>query len=220
VHIIQSVQTVVSYLYTYCTPFIQNLSGKFFIIRLLLKSFIFWAITLCSPLRVNSRFGGTCRLHRQGHRITHARNQSEAGSKQSSAYSLTLKMEATYSSETSDDFQWTTWHYIPEDKTLHNHCCKNLRSYKVTFVLFFFTLKILWHDRKSKSWSLICSRSIHCLAVSRANPWQPHMNTTTNPQQPHMHTTGMELLGAVFSCQSQDYSRDTATWKDTSSKWD
>jgi hypothetical protein len=34
-----------------------------------------------------------------------------------SAYS-TLKMQAICSSETSADFQRTTWHYIPEDSTL------------------------------------------------------------------------------------------------------
>jgi hypothetical protein len=37
-----------------------------------------------------------------------------------SAYSLTLKMEATHSSETSVEFQRTTRHYVPEDRTLHN----------------------------------------------------------------------------------------------------
>jgi hypothetical protein len=40
------------------------------------------------------------------------------------AYSSTLKMEVTCSS-----FQQTTQCYIPEDQTLHNHCCKNLKSY-------------------------------------------------------------------------------------------
>jgi hypothetical protein len=34
------------------------------------------------------------------------------------AYS-TLKMEAICSSETSVDCQWTAWHYIPENSTLH-----------------------------------------------------------------------------------------------------
>jgi hypothetical protein len=43
---------------------------------------------------------------------------------------LTLKIEVIYSSETSVDFQWTTWCYIPEDGTLHNHCCENLKSHK------------------------------------------------------------------------------------------
>jgi hypothetical protein len=37
-------------------------------------------------------------------------------------------MEATFSSETSLEFQWTA-HYIPEDSTLHNHRCENLKSY-------------------------------------------------------------------------------------------
>jgi hypothetical protein len=36
------------------------------------------------------------------------------------AYSSTLKMEATCSSETSVDFLWTTWFYIPTDKALLN----------------------------------------------------------------------------------------------------
>jgi hypothetical protein len=37
------------------------------------------------------------------------------------AYSFTLKMEVSYSSETSVDFQRTIRHCIPEDRTLHNH---------------------------------------------------------------------------------------------------
>jgi hypothetical protein len=35
-----------------------------------------------------------------------------------SAYSSTLKMKATCSSEMSVDFQRTTWRYIPKDKNL------------------------------------------------------------------------------------------------------
>jgi hypothetical protein len=38
-------------------------------------------------------------------------------------------MEAICSSETSVDFQRTTRRYIPEDSTLHNHRCENLKSY-------------------------------------------------------------------------------------------
>jgi hypothetical protein len=34
------------------------------------------------------------------------------------ANSLTLEGEMTCSSEMSDDFQWTTWHYIAGDGTL------------------------------------------------------------------------------------------------------
>jgi hypothetical protein len=42
----------------------------------------------------------------------------------------TLKMEAICSPETSIHFQPTTRRYIPEDGTLHNHRCENLKSYK------------------------------------------------------------------------------------------
>jgi hypothetical protein len=34
---------------------------------------------------------------------------------------MTLKEEAILSSETSDNFYWTTWHHIPEDSTLPVH---------------------------------------------------------------------------------------------------
>jgi hypothetical protein len=44
-------------------------------------------------------------------------------------FSSNLKMEATYSSETSFDFQRTTQRYIPEDKSFHNHSCENQRPY-------------------------------------------------------------------------------------------
>jgi hypothetical protein len=52
------------------------------------------------------------------------------------AYSSTMKMEATCSSETSVDFQRTTRHYIPEDKTLLKHCYRlSLERHKKSFVL-------------------------------------------------------------------------------------
>jgi hypothetical protein len=38
-------------------------------------------------------------------------------------------MEAIFSSETSVDFQWTTRRHIPEEDTLQNHRCENLKSY-------------------------------------------------------------------------------------------
>jgi hypothetical protein len=43
-----------------------------------MKSTIFWDITPCSPLSVNRRFGGTCRLLFQGRRIRRVRNQRES----------------------------------------------------------------------------------------------------------------------------------------------
>jgi hypothetical protein len=50
------------------------------------------------------------------------------------ACSSTLEREVTWSSETLVDFQRTTLHYIPEDRTLHNHRCENLKSYLSVYV--------------------------------------------------------------------------------------
>jgi flagellar biosynthesis regulator FlaF len=36
-------------------------------------------------------------------------------------------MEAICSSETSVETQRTIWRHIPEDDTLHNHLCENLK---------------------------------------------------------------------------------------------
>jgi hypothetical protein len=44
-------------------------------------------------------------------------------------YSSTLKMEAISSSETSGTTLRTTRRHIPEDDTLQNHRCENLKSY-------------------------------------------------------------------------------------------
>jgi hypothetical protein len=101
-----------------------------------MTSSIFWDITLRIPLRVNRRVGGTCRLHFQGRSVSQARYQREAGSKPvtSLACSSTLKMKATCSSETSVHFQRTTRRYIPEDRTLHNYRCENLKSYNTVTV--------------------------------------------------------------------------------------
>jgi hypothetical protein len=43
-------------------------------------------------------------------------------------YSSTMKMEALYSSQRLANFQWATWRYIPEDISLRNHRCENLKS--------------------------------------------------------------------------------------------
>jgi hypothetical protein len=47
------------------------------------------------------------------------------------AYSSALKMHVTYPSITSVDFQWTTSHYIPKYRTVHNYHCENLKSYLI-----------------------------------------------------------------------------------------
>jgi phosphatidylserine synthase len=51
-----------------------------------MNSSVFWDITPCSPLKVNRRFVGTCRLYLQVRRISQARNQHEAGSKHIYSY--------------------------------------------------------------------------------------------------------------------------------------
>jgi hypothetical protein len=69
-------------------------------------------LALCSPLKVNSRFGGTRRLHFHCRRISKARIQlclpPACTLVSCLSYSSTLKMEVTCSSETSVDFQRTT----------------------------------------------------------------------------------------------------------------
>jgi hypothetical protein len=62
------------------------------------------------------------------------------------AYSLTLKMEATYSSGISVDFQQTTLHCIPEDEAIHEEIClKALLFPNVSF-------KKIHHNTASEAW--------------------------------------------------------------------
>jgi hypothetical protein len=74
-----------------------------------LKSSVLWDITPCSPLKTSRLFGGTCRLHFQGRKKSV--NQKKTADLAICfilvyclAYSLTLKMQPTCSSETSVDF--------------------------------------------------------------------------------------------------------------------
>jgi hypothetical protein len=68
-----------------------------------MKSSIF-----CSLLKVNRCFGGKCRLHIQGRRISLARNQALVSTHfklvSCLAYYSTLNMKATFSSEMSVTF--------------------------------------------------------------------------------------------------------------------
>jgi hypothetical protein len=50
------------------------------------KWIFFWVITPSSLFKIKRRFRGICRLHLQGRRISRARKQHEAGSKQSRAW--------------------------------------------------------------------------------------------------------------------------------------
>jgi hypothetical protein len=47
-----------------------------------MKGFVFWDIMLCSLMKVNRHFGGTCCCHLQGQRVGQARNHHEPGIKQ------------------------------------------------------------------------------------------------------------------------------------------
>jgi hypothetical protein len=51
------------------------------------------------------------------------------------AYSYAIKTEAKYIPETSVGFKRTTWRYVTEDRTIHNHRCENLKSYHITHIV-------------------------------------------------------------------------------------
>jgi hypothetical protein len=63
----------------------------------------------CSPVEFSGYLGGICRLHHQGRRVSHARNQQDSGD---SAYHLLLAPFLlgllVNPSETSDDFYRTS----------------------------------------------------------------------------------------------------------------
>jgi hypothetical protein len=63
-----------------------------------MKNFIFWDIMPCRPLKVNRRFGGTCRLHLSGRTVRQSKK-------------LALSLPAV-------DLQRTTRSYIPQDRTI------------------------------------------------------------------------------------------------------
>jgi hypothetical protein len=93
---------------------------------LIFKTSIFWDITMCGRMKVN--WQPTCRLHIRVWQICKTRNWHDLRAAcfmpvSWLTYSSTLKTEATCSSETSGDFQWTTRH-----ATLHNHRCENCKS--------------------------------------------------------------------------------------------
>jgi hypothetical protein len=95
---------------------------------MVMKSSFSWNIMPCSPFKVNRYFGGTSRVRLQTWRISQARSQYKIGSKKGTVacvvlvsclvYSLTLKMQATRSSDNGVEFQRTTLHHTPEDRNL------------------------------------------------------------------------------------------------------
>jgi hypothetical protein len=73
-----------------------------------IKSIIFQDVSSCSPMKVIQHIGRTYRLHHEGW------------------ISMKAGGNVICCSEISVNFQQTTWRYIPEDSTLHNHRCDSL----------------------------------------------------------------------------------------------
>jgi hypothetical protein len=76
---------------------------------------------LCSPLRANRRFGGTCCRHLRDQRISRSRKQCERRW-QANLGEMFLRNVSSRSSK-------TTRRYIPENSALHNRQGANLKSY-------------------------------------------------------------------------------------------
>jgi hypothetical protein len=85
-----------------------------------MKSSIICNITPCSPVKVNRRFGVTYRLHPQ---VRYGGEVVCFTLVYCLASSLTLQVEAVYSSETCTEFNRTTRRYVSEDGTLYNTFC-------------------------------------------------------------------------------------------------
>jgi hypothetical protein len=88
--------------------------------------------TACSPLKIIRRLGGTWLCLPPAFTIAFCL-----------AYSSTLIMDATCSSVTLVVCKRTTCCYIPEDRTLHNHCCGNLKSY-ISLYLFLYPFEHIY----------------------------------------------------------------------------
>jgi hypothetical protein len=96
-----------------------------------MKRTISWDVMPCSPVEVHRRFGGTCRLHFQSVLALIFLLVP------SSAHFSTRSMEATCSSETSEDFQRTTRCCGPEIELF-----SIVRFWKFTYFIVENTLQI------------------------------------------------------------------------------
>jgi hypothetical protein len=85
-------------------------------------------VTLCSPAKVNRRFGRTYWHHFQ-YRISACFILVSA-----LTYSSTLRMEAIRSSETSVYIYQKIRCYISEDRVLHSRQCENLKYTTSTYL--------------------------------------------------------------------------------------
>jgi hypothetical protein len=110
----------------------------------MVKISIFWDITPCSPLKFNPCFRGICRFHLKEGRISQARNWGEAGSEQWNCLAE-ISDHIGERREMQEKCQFllvfpskqANWCCIPENSTLHNHRCENLKYYNCLSVRIF-----------------------------------------------------------------------------------
>jgi hypothetical protein len=96
-----------------------------------MRSFVCWDITYCSPLKVSPRFGGTCRLHLQSWRVSQARNQHEAARKKKSLFQANFFLVLLFDPEDRGDIflRIIVWHstdympLYPKDRTVQAVPC-------------------------------------------------------------------------------------------------
>jgi hypothetical protein len=127
------------------------------------------------------------------------------------AYSLTLKMEATCSSKTSVDFQWTILHYIPEDRTLDNHSCENLKfhvSFEVLIAVVDQTVTLC-----SFVDGYLCFRGTWCLHLKKRVAYisktlvSTYKRTQWHNQEDHNLKYISVNRSQIHACLSSDYSK-------------
>jgi hypothetical protein len=90
---------------------------------------------LCSPLRVNRCFGGTCRLHFHGRRVSQARNQHETGTKQSRLFAGFF-LDLLFNTEDGGNmFLWNVGWLSPDYRALYlrrqNSSLQPLREHQI-----------------------------------------------------------------------------------------
>jgi hypothetical protein len=109
-----------------------------------MKSTAFWDMTTCSPVEVHWHFRVMYCFHLQGWRVCQASKALFLAG--CLAHSSNLKMEAVCSCKTVVNFC-----HILEDRTLHGHCCKILKSHCASPVLLCQenTLVLYWDHTRS-----------------------------------------------------------------------
>jgi hypothetical protein len=183
-------------------------------------------------VEVNGRFGEIYRLQVHGRIVRQARNLYEGYRKQSRkqqsllatcfiwvsslAYSSIPMIEAVCSSETSIKFNRSSWSFIPEDRSLHNHRSENLISnitmqipiYQYYDSLFYFTCRDVLHFNFfltlaptlehradfSVSWSFTDGRTPRTGDQLVSRPL-PNHRTTQTQKNAHTHQISIPWMG-------------------------